>query len=244
MTMRIAIVDDEPLARVRLRGQVEDAALGEVVAEASNGADAIRLVETHQPDVVLLDIRMPGMDGLETARHMMRLPTPPAIVFTTAYDEHALAAFEANAIDYLLKPIRATRLRRALEKAQMLNAAQTRATEEVNRQRASTHLSGLIHGDLALIEIDRVRYCQADKGYVDIIWDNGSMLIEQSLRSLEETLGDRFVRVHRNALVAVAYITGLVRDDRGNYYVEISGCEERLAVSRRLVPQVRKRLVS
>jgi len=240
--MRIVIVDDEPLARSRLRAQVDDIGLGEVVAEAANGLDAIHLVESSSPDVVLLDIRMPGMDGIETARHLTRLASPPAVVFTTAFDEHALAAFEANAIDYLLKPIRSNRLRQALQKARVLTVAQTNRAAAIADSRARTHVSGLVQGNVLLVEVEQVLYFQAGQGYVDVVWAAGSMLIEDSLRTLEDEFGDRFVRIHRNALVAIAAITGLLRDRAGNHLVRVRACEVELPVSRRLLSLVRKRL--
>jgi len=240
--MRIAIVDDEPLARARLRAQVEDDDLGEVVAEGANGHEALRIVASAAPDVVLLDIRMPGMDGLETARHLMQLPHPPAVIFTTAYDEHALAAFEANAIDYLLKPIRANRLRQALDKARALTAPQAEVLGELRDPAQRSHVSGLVHGNLSLVAVTDILYFQADQGYVDVVWADGSMLIEESLRSLEQEFAQRFLRVHRNALVAVAHVTGLRRDDAGNHFVAVRGCATELPVSRRLLNQVKTRL--
>lgn len=240
--MRIIVVDDEPLARERLKAQIHDGELGEIVAEAGNGEDAIKSIHEVTPDVVLLDIRMPGMDGIETARHIMRLSDPPAVIFTTAYDEHALAAFDANAIDYLLKPIRANRLQRALEKARRTNALGASEIEKLAQAGGRTQISGLVHGDITLISIDRVRYFQADQGYVDVVWDDGSMLIEESLRSLEEEFSTGFIRIHRNSLVALAHVIGLNRDSDGNHFVELANCEIRLPVSRRLVGQVRNRL--
>jgi len=240
--MRIIIVDDEPLARSRLAAQVADSGLGEVVAEAENGLDAIRAVASSDPDVVLLDIRMPGMDGIEVAQHLARLASPPAVVFTTAFDEHALAAFDANAIDYLLKPIRSNRLQQALEKARVLSAAQTHGVGTISRDTERTHVSGLVHGGLSLVGVERVLYFQADQGYVDVVWEGGSMLIEESLRSLEKEFSERFVRVHRNALVAIAHITALTRDDAGNHLISLKGCDTMLPVSRRLLSQVRNRL--
>ena len=239
--MRIVIVDDEPLARSRLAAQVVDSGLGEVVAQAENGLEAIDVVKSHDPDVVLLDIRMPGMGGIETAQHLARLTNPPAIIFTTAYDGHALAAFEANAIDYLLKPIRFRRLQQALQKARVLTDAQTHGVV-LSDDAGRTHVSGLVHGDLALVGIERVLYFQAGHGYVEVVWDGGSMLIEESLRSLEKEFSERFVRVHRNAVVAVQHITGLARDDTGHHLVLLQGSDITLQVSRRLLTQVRTRL--
>ena len=240
--MRIAIVDDEPLARARLRAQVEDGDLGDVVAEGGNGNEALAIVESSAPDVVLLDIRMPGMDGLEAARHLMKLPAPPAVIFTTAYDEHALAAFEANAIDYLLKPIRANRLRQALDKARALTGAQAEILGALADPAQRAHVSGLVHGNLSLVAVSDILYFQADQGYVDVVWAGGSMLIEESLRSLEDEFPQRFLRVHRNALVAIEHVTGLRRDAAGNHYVSVRDHPTELPVSRRLLNQVKTRL--
>lgn len=240
--MRIAIIDDEPLARARLRAQLEDDELGEVVAEGANGNDALAIAASSTPEVMLLDIRMPGMDGLEAARHLMKLPHPPAVIFTTAYDEHALAAFEANAIDYLLKPIRVNRLRQALDKARALTGAQTEALGDVAKPAQRSHVSGLVHGDLALVAVTDILYFHADQGYVDVVWADGSMLIEESLRSLEQEFPERFLRVHRNALVALAHVTGLRRDEAGNHFIAVRGAATELPVSRRLLNQVKKRL--
>jgi two-component system response regulator AlgR len=240
--VRIAIVDDEPLARARLRAQLEDDGLGEVVAEGANGNEALGIVETSAPDVLLLDIRMPGMDGLEAARHLMKLPAPPAVIFTTAYDEHALAAFEANAIDYLLKPIRANRLRQALDKARALTGPQSVAIGELADPAQRSHVSGIVHGNLSLVAVAEILYFQADQGYVDVVWTEGTMLIEESLRSLEQEFPQRFLRVHRNALVAVEHVTGLRRDEAGNHFIEVRGCTTELPVSRRLLNQVKTRL--
>jgi len=240
--VRIVIIDDEPLARARLRAQVEDGGLGEVVAEGGNGREALDLVQSQRPEVLLLDIRMPGMDGLEAARHLMKTPSPPAIIFTTAYDEHALAAFEANAIDYLLKPIRANRLQQAIEKARLLSAANLNVVAGIAGDTQRTHISGLVHGTLSLIAIEDVLYFHADQGYVDVVSNAGSILIEESLRSLEREFPDRFLRVHRNALVAVAHVAALGRDDKGNHIVNVRGSDTALPVSRRLLQQVRNRL--
>ena len=240
--MKIAIVDDEPLARARLRAQVEESGAGEVVGEAGNGVEALRIVEALKPDVVLLDIRMPGMDGLEAAHHLAGAESPPAVVFTTAYDEHALAAFDANAVDYLLKPIRSERLRQALDKAGALSRARVRAVAEDTGADARTHVSAVVHGNLTLVAIEDVLCFQADQGYVDVVTASGSLLIEESLRSLENEFADRFLRVHRNALVAVAHVAGLKRDASGNNVVTIRGSDLELPVSRRLVNAVKSRL--
>lgn len=243
--MRLAIVDDEPLARERLRALVEELGLGEVIAEAGNGLEGVRLAIDHAPDVILLDIRMPGMDGLEAAQHLSRLPLPPAVIFTTAYDDHALAAFEAQAIDYLLKPIRAERLQAALRKAERMSGTRARQTPLPQGTAGTrTHLSALVGGALRVVPVVEVRCLQADQGYVTAYWPGGSLLVEESLRSLEEEFGTRFMRIHRNALVAVQHVTSLQRDALGNATVLLRDLDLQLPVSRRLLSQVRKRLRS
>lgn len=242
MTSRLLIVDDEPLARARLRGQIAEL-VGEVVGEASTGIEALELVQQLRPDIVLLDIRMPGMDGIEMARHLSRLPQPPAIIFTTAYNEHALAAFEMYAIDYLLKPVRLERLQTALSRARLLTAVQLRELAD-NRAQATarTHFSALNKGGLRIVSLLDVLYLQADQGYVTVKYAQGELLVEDSLRALEEELRDTFLRIHRNTLVAVSQVMGLERDAVGNCSILLRDVADKLPVSRRLVSEVRRRL--
>jgi two-component system response regulator AlgR len=240
--MKILVVDDEPLARTRLRAQVGDLSLGEVVGEASNGVEAIERACELAPDVVLLDIRMPIMDGLEAARHLARLPRPPAVIFATAFDDHALAAFESCAVDYILKPIRMERLQQALQRAQVL--ARGRADQiykEGAGAQARTHLSAMQKGELVLIPIIDIRYLRADQKYTVAGVPGAEILIDESLRALEEEFPQRFLRVHRNALVALPYVISLEReDDRPS--IRLQGVDANVAVSRRLLAQVKKRL--
>lgn len=240
--MRIVIVDDEPLARARLRAQLEDGKFGDVVGEAANGIDALRVIEDLAPQVVLLDIRMPEMDGLEAARHLMQLASPPAVIFTTAYDEHALAAFEANAVDYLLKPIRASRLTQALDKARVVSISQLDDIDADRENVVRTHISGMLGNKLHLVAVDEVIYFQADQGYVEVAWAGASMLIETSLRALEEEFPKEFMRVHRNALVGIRHVSGISRESNGNHSILLTGSEAELPVSRRLLQQVKERL--
>jgi len=240
---RILVVDDEPLARERLRALLTELEAGDVVGVAGSGLEALAAVERERPDVVLLDIRMPGMDGLEAALHLARTAAPPAVIFTTAYDEHALAAFDAHAIDYLLKPIRPERLRAALAKAEALTVARAGAAGSARSGGAArTHFSALVKGSLKLVPRADVRYLQADQGYVSVFHPGGELLIEEALKTLEEELGDEFLRIHRNTLVAVAHVSALERDALGNASVVLRGVAGRLPVSRRLLAQVRKRL--
>jgi two-component system response regulator AlgR len=246
--MKTLIVDDEPLARDRLRSLIGELAAGgaaiEVVGEVGDGRAAVAAAAALDPDVVLLDIRMPGMDGLEVARHLARLPSPPAVVFTTAYGDRALEAFEAAAVDYLLKPIRRDRLAAALTRAAALSDAARVSRLAASRSQAGTrtHLAANVKGRLQLIPIDEVRYLHADQKYVSVVWPGGEHLIEESLKSLEEEFPERFLRVHRNTLVAAAGIDALETGDDGDSYLRLRGLNVRLPVSRRLLPEVRRRL--
>jgi len=244
--VNILVVDDERPARERLRNLIAELGLGEVVGEAATGREALELTARLDPDVLLLDIRMPGMDGLETAAHLAKLERPPAVIFTTAYGDYALRAFETQAVDYLLKPIRLDRLERALHGARRLNRAQLGAVEEAGREPdhpgggARTHLSARVHGDIRLIPIEEVIYFQADQKYVTVRDSTGQVLIEEALKSLEEEFAERFVRIHRNALVARRALEGLERAGNGRYQVRLEGIEERLEVSRRHLSGVRR----
>lgn len=239
--MRILIVDDEPPARQRLVSLVADADLGEVVAEAANGRQALAATEAHRPDVLLLDIRMPGMDGLEVARHLAGIENPPAVIFTTAFDSHALAAFEANAVDYLLKPIRKARLSEAVERAKTLTRAQLTGLQGADAgSGVRTHLSATMSDKLELVAVDEIRYLRAEHKYVTVGHPGGQLLVEDSLSTLEEEFGDRFLRVHRNALVAQAYVRSLEKDANGRNVVFLTEVQESIEVSRRLKASVRK----
>ena len=240
--LKILVVDDEPLARDRLKNQLSDLGIGDVVGEAGDGHDAIVAVQNTEAQVVLMDIRMPGMDGLEAARHLGQLPTPPAIIFTTAFDAHALEAFEANAVDYLLKPIRAERLKKALEKVRALNPSQIRELELLrDTANIRSHLSATVQGNLKLLPVNQVRYFRAEHKYVTARHPQGELLMDEPLGHLEEEFSGEFIRVHRNALAARAHIRGLQKADGGHFLV-FDGIDDHLEVSRRLLAKVRKTL--
>ena len=239
--MKVLLADDEPLARERLAALLGELEEVSAVVEAGDGRSAVDRAAAERPDVALLDIRMPGMDGLEAARHMAALEAPPAVVFTTAYDQHALAAFEAGAVDYLLKPIARERLAVALARARRLAPAEVDAVDP-RAGRARTHISAPSRQGLAIVAVDEVRYFMADRKYVAVGHPGGELLTEEPLKSFEEELGERFIRVHRNALAAVRYVSGLERAGDGRYRVVLDGVATRLEVSRRLLPEVRRRL--
>lgn len=240
--MKVVIADDESLARERLRSLLVEHGGVEVVAEADSGLEALRACAEHRPDVVLLDIAMPGVDGLETARHLSAFDPRPAVVFCTAYDEHALSAFDAAAIDYLMKPIRAERLAVALERARTFVAGrgnQLPADDNVNRP-ARTHLCARLRGSLRLIPIEEVHYLQAEEKYVVVHHVRGEDLIEESLKSLEEEFHGRFVRIHRNCLVARHELVELKRVGDGHVQAILRHGKEPLEVSRRCVAGLRE----
>ena len=237
--MKILIVDDEQPARDRLRSLVGELEAGEVVGEATHGLEALELAGALRPDLVLLDIRMPGMDGIEVARHLAQLAQPPAVIFTTAYGDHALAAFETSAVDYLLKPIRRERLAVAVGRAAVITQAQSAV---IAGGETRTHLSAMVKGALRLVPVDQVRYLQAEQKYVTVVWMEGEVLIEDSLKALEAEFPDRFMRIHRNTLVALAYVDRLERGADGETAIVLQADTAILPVSRRLLPEVRRRL--
>ncbi|NOY63014.1 MAG: response regulator transcription factor [Gammaproteobacteria bacterium] len=237
--MKILLVDDEAPARMRLASIIDEMG-GCEVALAENGDEALACYQQFQPEIVLLDIRMPGMDGLEVACHLSSLEKPPAVIFTTAYDDYALHAFDAQAVDYLLKPIRQSHLVKALAKARQLNRAQLRAINcSAPTARARSHISAQSRGRIELIPVDEIVYFQASQKYVAIHHRDGELLIEEPLKSLEREFGDRFVRIHRNALVARACLVSLSRARTGAYQVTLKGSDNCLEVSRRHLPSLR-----
>jgi len=238
--MKVLIVDDETPARERLRRLVEELPDCEPVGEAADGAEAVRLADTSGADLVLLDVRMPGMDGLEAARHMAMTDPPPAVIYTTAYDDHALEAFETRAVDYLVKPVRAERLATAIAAAGRRTRAQLLGA--VPAGRARQQLCARLGGELQLVAIDDVRYFQADRKYVTVRHSGGELVVEESLRNLEREFAGCFLRVHRSALVAPRWVGGLLRLDDGRTCVRFSDIDDRIEVSRRHLAAVRRAL--
>jgi two-component system response regulator AlgR len=246
--LRVLIVDDEAPARSRLRdvlGDIADTQPSVVVGMAANGAEALRLYEEAGADVVLADIRMPVMDGVELARHLRRLPEPPVVIFTTAYDQYAVQAFELAAVDYLLKPVRASRLADALARARLRRPVSDQALATLSPD-ARRHFSVSERGRILLVPVAEVRYLKAELKYVTARCPEREFLLDESLVQLEHEFGDRFLRIHRNCLVARATVTGVERvgDEEGDPHWEIvlAGVPERLPVSRRQWPAVKQTL--
>lgn len=240
LPMKVLVVDDEPLARERLADMLSGMPGVDCVGRAGNGRDAVEQAESLSVDALLMDIAMPVMDGLEAARHLAQLAHPPAVVFCTAYDDHALAAFEAAAVDYLVKPVRLERLAEALERARRHRAARPLPAIVAGRQRS--HLSARLRGSLRLIPVEDVRYLQAEEKYVVVHHARGEDLVEESLKSLEAEFGERFLRIHRNCLVARDEFQELRRLPDGQVQAVLRHGKEPLEVSRRCVPGLREKL--
>jgi len=238
--LKVILADDEALARARLADLLADLAEDfavEVVAHASTGELALARAADTPADVILLDIQMPGMTGLETARHIARLPHPPAIIFVTAFDEHALQAFELRALDYLLKPVRLARLREALSRLKPLSLADAEALAP-----RRTHFSLLERGRIWRVPVNDVLYLRAELRYVTARTREREYLLEESLVKLEEEFGDELLRIHRNCLVARRHLAGFHRqgdEGEGHWLAVLKDWPERLPVSRRQMNVVR-----
>ena len=237
--MKVLLVDDEKLARERLRRMLADVPQLEIVGEAANGLQAIEAIGLTQPDVVLLDIRMPGMDGLEVARHLTTLDQAPAVIFCTAYEDHALEAFAVQAVGYVLKPVRKADLERVLAGARRVNRVQLAALHGDAPLRR-THIAARTRRGLEVVPIEDVRYFMADQKYVTVRHVGGELLVDETLRELELEFAERFVRVHRNSVIAGGCIEALERDNDGRHYVRLRDVPMRLDVSRRHVAELRK----
>lgn len=241
--MKVLVVDDEAPARERLCALLARIAGLEVVGQAANGRDAVEACQRLGADLVLMDIRMPVMNGLEAAHHLAELEPPPAVIFCTAYDQHALAAWEAHALDFLVKPVRAERLRTAIERASRFGPSQRQrlpALPEASPQRS--HICARVRGNLVLVPVDQVLYLNAEDKYVVVHHRGGEVLVEESLRHFEQEFGERFIRIHRNCLVAAEQVAALRRDAEGHACVELRDAPVRLDVSRRCLPAVRRQL--
>lgn len=232
---RILIVDDEAPARDRLRRLLDAISGCQICAEAANGADALDKAAEHNPDIVLMDVRMPGMDGIDAARELTAQTTPPAVIFCTAYDDYALSAFRVEATDYLVKPVRREALANALAGAARVNRVQS--------QQLTPGETAVIvvknQAGVERIELDRLYYASADNKYVTLVHDRGDTLCDYSLRELEQTHGTHLLRVHRNTLVNRRYLEALTRTQSGHLAQLSDPASTRLRVSRRHAPAVR-----
>lgn len=239
--MKVLIVDDERLARERLIRMVGALDSYEVAGDAASGRQAIEKIKLLDPDIVLLDIRMPDMDGLTAGEHIAKLPSPPAIIYCTAFGEHAIDAYKVSAAGYLLKPVRRDALRETLSKvgkANKVQIAHIKGDEQQGNKR--THISAKTRRGIELVPLNDVCFFQADHKYVTVRHEGGELLIDDTLRDLENEFGDLLVRVHRNALVMTDHLEGLERDVHGHYQVRMKGVEEKLDVSRRHISGLRR----
>jgi two-component system response regulator AlgR len=242
--LKLVLADDEAPARNRLRELLADLPQVALLAEARNGKEAVEMAELHLPDAVLLDIRMPGMDGIEAAQHLQKMASPPAVIFTTAYDSYAMQAFDINAVDYLLKPIRTERLQAALQKARALLPKQLEALASLQPRRS--HLSIIERGRILLVPIAEIIYLRAELKYITVRTASREYLLEESLTHLEQEFGSIFLRLHRNCLVAQAYIAGFEkRSDNGHqgekqWVALLKEVSETIPVSRRQQHLVRE----
>jgi two-component system response regulator AlgR len=237
--LRILIVDDEGPARRRLHELLNDCAAAlslTVIGEAGSGREALGILGSTNADLLLVDIHMPEMDGLELARHLLKLQQPPAIIFTTAFDQHALEAFDVHAVDYLVKPVRVQRLLTALQKVPQLKPLPAATLDQLPAN-ARRFLSVTERSRVLLVPVDEIIYLKAELKYITIRTATRQYLLEESLTKLEEEFGERFLRIHRNCLIARAFVRGFERrpgpDGEPRWEVLLHEIEESLPVSRR-----------
>jgi two-component system response regulator AlgR len=233
--LRILIVDDEAPARERMARMLSELPGFEIAGEAASGQLALAAIEEWSPDILLLDISMPGMDGMTLARTLQKGGLQPAVIFCTAYQNQALEAFEAEAVDYLVKPVRAERLAQALEKARRFIG--DRATNE-----PGAYLKSTVGGKVLLTPVQRVICLLAEDKYTTVVHEKGRTVIDDSLTELETRFPTKFFRIHRNALISTRHLRGLERGDNGTVVAVLSGTDERPEVSRRNVAALRKLL--
>ena len=240
--MKVLVVDDEAPARERLATLVDELEGYELVGQAGDGRETLEMVEHLNPDIVLMDIRMPGIDGIEAARHLASLEKPPAVIFTTAYDEYTLQAFDAAATGYILKPIRRQRLDKALRNAARPTRAQLARLAPAGAPHGRRNICARFRDHTRLIPIDDIRYFRADQKYVSVLHGKGTDLIDEPLKDLEAEFGADFIRIHRNALVALRHVKSVERDQEGRLSVVLDGCDDSLPVSRRHTAELRRRI--
>jgi len=233
--LNILIIDDEQPARDRLRRLLAGMPRYEVVGEAASSAEALERIRELSPDILLLDISMPGMNGMALARVLREGGASPAIIFCTAYQDQALNAFEVEAVDYLVKPVREERLENSLEKARRFLGREDSRGED-------HYVRSTVGGKVVLTPIHRVICMISEDKYTTVIHEKGSTVIDDSLTELEQKFPVLFFRVHRNALVSRKYLRGLARTREGQTQVLLSGTDRKPEVSRRKVAALRKLL--
>src|SRR5690554_1050723 len=242
--MDVLIVDDEMLARQRLARMLEKLEGYDLVAQADSSETALDAICQHDPDIVLLDVQMPGEDGLSVARRIAALEDPPAVIFCTAFDQYALDAFGTEAVGYLLKPVKAEQLLEVLTKAQRVNRVQRAHLQDAKLPATNSrnHISATTRRGVELIPLDDVRYFIADNKYVTVYHLKGEHLLDETLKELEEEFGNRFLRVHRNALVSTKHIEALERSAQGQYQIRLADTDARPTVSRRHASELKNLL--
>jgi two-component system response regulator AlgR len=232
--LKLAIVDDEGLARDRLKSMVAEIGGWDIVAEASHGAEALDKLLADPPDAVLLDIRMPGIDGMEVAAQLAALNPPPTVVFTTAYDDYAVNAFDTEAVAYLLKPVRRERLLQALARAAKTSRMRQAHWLDNHPELAPREAIPVSHaGTIKMIALNDIVSFHADQKYVRIVHADGEALIDDALKQLEEEFARDFVRIHRNSLVRLSQIAALTTGSDGQLNVSMRNSQNSYPVSRR-----------
>jgi two-component system response regulator AlgR len=233
--IKVLIVDDESLARIRMQRLLGKNFDVEVVGEAKNGFEAVHMAQQYLPDIVLMDVRMPEMDGLDAARQIATMRPPPAVIFCTAFEDFALRAFDAKAFSYLLKPIKAVELDAVLQRAASATRAQLNGGACSHRR----HLCSRTHNGLELVAVEQIRLLQADQKYVTAYTAEGEAVLSDTLKDIEQEFSQLFIRVHRSALVARDAIEGLTYAE-GHLAVKLRDIAIEPIVSRRLEPKLRQ----
>lgn len=230
--MRILIVDDEPLARTRLRRLLAALKEHECIGEAESAAQAMALIQAKQPELVLLDIAMPEGDGIHLGKDILCLPTPPAVIFVTAHPQHALEAYQASPVDYLLKPVSLERLQQALNRVGLYTKA------HIERKYTEPKLTYIQAGVKRSLELKDVLFFSAEDKYVRMVFNTGEAIIEQSLVQLLQQYPEQLLRIHRSTLINKTHLSRLI-SVHSKHWVILNGREEKLEVSRREVANIR-----
>ncbi|MFK5947925.1 MAG: response regulator transcription factor [Methylococcales bacterium] len=244
--MKLLIADDEPLARERLKFLVNDIDNFIEIAEAANGIEVLNITADFDPDIILMDIKMPGMDGLEAAQQLSQLNNPPAIIFTTAYEQYVLAAFDTQAVAYLLKPIRKKDLKKKLDACYRLNKTQSQTA--FPKLASRTHISITSKGKTSRIDIENICYFSADQKYIQVIYIINNQikksLIDETLKHLEKDFRNIFIRVHHKTLVKISLLDTLTHQSGGKYLLKLKNIDSSIEVSRRHAGEVKNLLKS